>query len=319
MKQFIAGTNDVGLRIDKFIQKVCMQLPSSLLYKYIRLKRIKINGKRVQSDTRIALDDCIEMYINDEFFEQIDAEQAFLKVSGNIDILYEDDNILLIHKKQGMLVHEGEVEKQNTLIAHIQRYLFDKGQYRPDAENTFVPALCNRLDRNTGGIVIAAKNAPSLRVLNQKIKDREIEKKYLCIVKGQLKQKAGEFKGYILKDSSKKQVSVLSEPQPGALSAVTRYRVLKEMPHASLVEVGLITGRTHQIRAHFASAGHPLAGDGKYGDYQFNREMGMSYQALYAYKVTFHFSSSAEHLDYLKGKTFAVDVGLIEWMKLLSE
>lgn len=319
MKQFIAGTNDVGLRIDKFMQKVCMQLPSSLLYKYIRLKRIKINGKRVQSDTRIALDDCIEMYINDEFFEQNDAEQAFLKAHGNIEILYEDDNILLIHKKQGMLVHEGEVEKQNTLIAHIQRYLFDKGQYRPDAENTFVPALCNRLDRNTGGIVIAAKNAPSLRVLNQKIKDREIEKKYLCIVKGQLKQKAGEFKGYILKDSSKKQVSVLSKPQPGALSAVTRYRVLKEMPHASLVEVDLITGRTHQIRAHFASAGHPLAGDGKYGDYQFNREMGMSYQALYAYKVAFHFSSGAEHLDYLNGKTFAVDIGLIGWMKLLSE
>ena len=191
-----------------------------------------------------------------------------------------------------------------TLIDHIQAYLYAKGEWKPREEHAFAPALCNRIDRNTGGIVIAAKTAEALRVLNQKIKDRELEKKYLCVVHGTPKPRAGKLEGYIFKDAKQNRVYVTQKPQPGSKTAVTLYRTLESRDGLSLVECELITGRTHQIRAMMAAAGTPLLGDGKYGklDKRFDRK----YQALYSYKLKFSFTTDAGALAYLDGREFQV-------------
>lgn len=304
VKRFTIGPNDAGQRLDKFITKAAPLLPQALMYKYIRIKRIKVDGKRAQISTRLPAGCTVEMYINDEFFEPAPERYDFLSASKNLDILYEDENILLLDKKAGVLSHAGDGEYGDNLIARVQRYLYEKGEYDPAAENSFAPALVNRIDRNTGGIVIAAKNAPTLRVLNQKMKDRELSKYYLCIVHGALPQKAGTLEGYLIKDEKAKTVQVLMHPRPGAKTIRTQYRVLDERDGLSLVEVDLLTGRTHQIRAHFASIGHPLLGDGKYGSNKLNKKYGYKKQCLYSYKLTFRFTTDAGHLAYLDGKTF---------------
>ena len=207
----------------------------------------------------------------------------------SLEIVYEDENIILMDKSPGVIVHEDENEKVNTLLNHMKAYLYQKGEYNPDDENSFVPALCNRIDRNTGGIVIGAKNAASLRVLNEKIKSREIKKFYLCLVCGKLNKKQDILKGYLVKNTSQNRVYIHNSPVPNGKTILTKYRVIKENRLTSLVEVELLTGRTHQIRAHFASIGHPLAGDGKYGKNEENKELGMKIQALYSYKLRFDF------------------------------
>lgn len=306
MKKITVNQNDAGQRVDKFLQKVLKTMPLPLIYKYIRKKRIKLSGKRVDIAYKLEQGDVLELYINDEFFEAPVAERAFEKVTPSINILYEDDNILLVDKRPGMVVHEDEDEKINTLIAHIQRYLYDKGEYLPDNENSFAPALCNRIDRNTGGIVIAAKNAAALRIINQKLKDKEIHKFYLCIVVGIMDNKSGELKGYLTKDTDQNRVFIHNTPQKDGRTIITRYRVLAQKDNNSLLEVELITGRTHQIRAHLASIGHPLLGDGKYGINAINKAAGFKYQALYSYKTVFDFKTPADSLDYLNGKVFKV-------------
>lgn len=304
MKSFIIGPNDAGQRLDKFISKAAPLLPQALMYKYIRIKRIKVDGKRAQISTRLTAGCEVELYINDEFFEPAPERYDFLSASKNLEILYEDENLLLLDKKAGVLSHAGDGEYGDNLIARVQRYLYEKGEYDPSAENSFAPALVNRIDRNTGGIVIAAKNAPTLRVLNQKMKDRELHKYYLCIVHGSLPRREGTLEGYLLKDEKRKTVRVLDRPCDGAKTIRTRYRVLAEREGLSLVEVDLLTGRTHQIRAHFASIGHPLLGDGKYGSNKLNKQYGYKKQCLYSYKLTFRFTTDAAHLAYLDGKTF---------------
>ena len=219
--------------------------------------------------------------------------------------MYEDEHILLVDKRPGLAVHPHDgAEYGRTLIDHIQAYLYQKREWRPREENAFTPALCNRIDRNTGGIVIAAKTAQALRVMNQKIKDRELSKRYLAIVEGTPKPAEGTLKGYLFKDEKQNRVFVTDQPQPGAKTCQTNYRVLRSQRGLSLVECELITGRTHQIRAQFAHAGHPLLGDGKYG--KLDKRMGRSYQALYSYKLTFCFTTDAGDLDYLSGKSFQV-------------
>ncbi len=223
---------------------------------------------------------------------------------STVDVVYEDENILLINKPAGLLVHEGNDWCADTLIARLQHYLYKKKEYVPEKENSFVPALCNRIDRNTCGIVIAAKNAATLRVLNDKIKDRELEKKYLCVVKGIPKRNTGILEHYILKNEKTNTGEVLSSPAPGAKTAKTKYTVLASHDGMSLVEAELLTGRTHQIRAQFAAIGHPLIGDTKYGKAKDGH--GFTWQALCSYKLTFRFESDAEHLSYLNGRCFSV-------------
>ena len=308
MKEFTIGKNDAGQRLDRWMAKTLPLLPAPLAQKYIRIKRVKLNGARAQRDTRLKVGDVLQLYINDEFFDQPTPENAFLKLfKPKLDIVYEDEHILLVNKMPGMVVHADETEKVNTLINHIQAYLYQKKEWSPYWENSFAPTLCNRIDRNTGGIVIAAKTAEALRVMNQKIRDRELEKLYLCTVLGRPTPSAGTLEGFIVKDEAKKQVSIRSKPVPGGRKAITKYRTLATKGNLSLVECDLITGRTHQIRAMMAHAGHPLLGDGKYGNEKVNRQYGRKHQALWSWKLTFQFTTDAGELDYLNGRSWQVE------------
>ena len=308
MRELTIGKNDAGQRLDRFIAKSLPLLPAALLQKYIRIKRIKVNGARAQRDQRLQQGDVLQLYINDEFFDQPREENMFLTLfRPSLDIVYEDENIMLLNKRPGLVVHADETEKVNTLINHIQAYLYQKREWNPRWENAFTPALCNRIDRNTGGIVIAAKNAETLRIINEKIRDREIDKRYLCITLGAPKPAEGKIECFLLKDEKKKQVAVYHRPVSGAKTALTKYKTLQRKGELALVEVELLTGRTHQIRASFADLGCPLLGDGKYGIGEKNKRYGETRQALYSYRLTFDFSTDAGLLNYLKGRSFEVE------------
>lgn len=304
MKSFTVNTNDAGQRLDKFVTKAVPSLPQALMYKYIRTKRIKINGKRGEISTRLNKGDTVDMYINDEFFAEKPERFDFLRASKSIEIIYEDENIMLLDKKVGLLSHPDEGEYTDTLITRVERYLYEKGEYSPNAENSFAPALANRIDRNTGGIVIAAKNAEALRILNQKIKDREINKTYLCIAHGHFKKPQATATAYLTKNEKKNKVEVTDRQTPGSKEIRTQYTVLGERDSLSLVRVNLLTGRTHQIRAHLAHLGHPLLGDGKYGTNALNKAKGYKKQCLYSYRLEFAFTTDAGILAYLNGKAF---------------
>ncbi len=308
MKKVIIGKNDAGQRLDKFLFKFFSSIPASMVYKGIRKKRIKVNGKKSEEKYILTEGDVLELYINDEFFEteKGSGEDAFKKINPQIRIVYEDENIMLVDKDAGVSVHDDEKEKTNTLINHIKAYLYQKGEYKPEEENSFVPSLCNRIDKNTSGIVIAAKNAMALRTMNEIIKNREIRKYYLCLARGHFEEKEKTLKSYMVKNEQQNRVYVHDRPVDGGKTAITHYKVLKEGHLTSLLEVELLTGRTHQIRAHMASIGHHLAGDGKYGTNEFNKKVGMKHQALYSYKLTFDFKNKNE-LFYLNGKTFEVE------------
>ena len=307
MKSFLIEKNDAGQRLDKFLTKSVPNLPQSLLYKYIRLKRIKLNHKRAEISSRLQAGDVVELYINDEFFAPKETRYDFLSAPKALDILYEDDNILLLNKKAGLLSHPDDREYIDTLITRVKRYLFEKGVYDPANEASFTPSLVNRIDRNTAGIVIAAKTAEALRVLNQKMKNRELHKYYLCVVVGTLREKEGLLEGWLWKDEDKNKVFIHKQKKnPDDKAIRTKYRVLREGNGLSLLEVDLLTGRTHQIRAHFASIGHPLLGDGKYGTNAQNRKSGLKKQCLCSYKLQFDFTTDAGALAYLNGKTFEI-------------
>ena len=314
MRRVTVGKNSAGQRIDRFLQKAFPALTQGRICGFIRKKDIKVGGKRTEPSYKLCEGDAITLYVSDELLEPKPAGNDGFDGAPDIKVIYEDDNILLADKPVGLLVHEDSGENRNTLIAGIQRYLYEKGEYRPDNEMCFAPALCNRIDRNTGGIVIAAKNAESLRILNQKVRDRELVKLYLCAVCGVPEPKADTMTSYLYKNEKENRVVISDRKTPENRTIITKYRVLAVNGDGdSLLEVDLVTGRTHQIRAHMAYAGHPLLGDGKYGSNRVNKEKGYKYQALYSYKLRFAFTTDAGILSYLDGREFtAEDVWFLE-------
>ena len=307
MKEFTIGKNDAGRRLDRFIAKAAPLLPSSLAQKYIRTKRIKVDGKGAKGDRKLIEGSSVQMYVNDEFFAEREEGSFNVANTAAPDILYEDGNILLLNKPAGVLCHGDGGYERGSLIDATLAYLRGSGQWRPKDENAFTPALCNRIDRNTSGIVIAAKNAEALRIINEKIKQREIDKLYLAIVHGTPEPPEGALEGHLFKDSVKNRVYITPVSRPGSKPAATEYRTIATGNKLALLECKLITGRTHQIRAQLAHAGHPLLGDGKYGSERLNKPYGESRQALCSYKIEFAFKTDAGPLSYLDGETFRIN------------
>ena len=308
--------NDAGQRLDKFLSKAVKGLPMSLMYKYIRTKKIKVNRARTEQSYMLCEGDEIQLFIRDEFFASPEQDGgALFRIRPKLDIVYEDEHIMLLNKRPGVLVHEDTAASENTLIMHIKAYLAQKGEYDPNLEQSFAPALCNRIDRNTGGIVIAAKTAEALRIMNEKIRNDELRKFYLCAVHGRMKKKQETLHAWLRKNSADNMVDISDEKRVGYKEIITKYRVIDERGETSLLEVELVTGRTHQIRAHLSHIGHPLLGDGKYGVNRNDRAKGYKFQALYAYRLQFAFRESGGALDYLNGKTFELDQNEIWFLK----
>jgi len=316
VQNIVIKKNDAGQRLDKFLSKAVKGLPQSLMYKYIRTKKIKVNRARVQQSYILCEGDEIQLFIREEFFASPEKDMGALsRIKPKLDIVYEDDNIILCNKRAGVLVHEDDGAADNTLIMHIQAYLYQSGKYDPEDEQSFAPALCNRIDRNTGGIVIAAKNAEALRVMNEKIKNDEIRKFYLCAVHGTPKRKSDTLTAYLKKDSKSNTVDISDTSRTGYKTIITKYRLVKQCGGNSLLEVELVTGRTHQIRAHMAHIGHSLLGDGKYGVNRSDKEKGYKYQALYSYRLIFDFCSSDGALGYLRGKQVSLEADDIWFLR----
>ncbi len=305
MKQVTVNKNAAGQRIDRFLSKTYPELSQGFICKTIRKKDIKVNGKRTEANYKLCEGDVVTLYVKDELFEKKKtADTDFMTTDGKLSIIYEDENIILVDKEPGLVVHEDDDNTVDTLINRIKNYLWRKGEYKPEEEFSFAPALCNRIDRNTGGIVIAAKNAESLRILNQKVRDRELTKLYLCAVHGIPEKKKARLTAYLYKNEKENRVVISDKKTPQNRTIVTEYKVIDTCGGDSLLEVDLITGRTHQIRAHMAYIGHFLLGDGKYGVNKINKEKGYPYQALYSYKLVFKFSTDGGILNYLNGREF---------------
>lgn len=302
MKEIIISQNEGGQRIDKFLSKRFKTMPQALIYKFLRTKRIKLNGKKAAPGDFVETGDTLTFYISDEFFAENTEEKAYTHITPKLNIIYEDNCVILVDKPAGLLCHSDDKEGYNTLINHIKAYLAKKGEYNEN--EAFAPALCNRIDRNTCGIVIAAKTADALRDMNRRIKERSVNKRYLAAIHGIPSAKSGTLNDYIRKDSGANRV-YLSKDKKHAdeKSAITKYRVIESTKDISLVEAELVTGRTHQIRAQFAAIGHPLLGDGKYAVNKKDRQLGYSHQSLCSYKLKFE-STTEDCLSYLDGKVF---------------
>ncbi len=319
MKEIRIGENEENQRIDKFLRKYMPNAPLSYLYRMIRKKDIKLNGKRTSNDATLKKDDIIALYIKDDDLDRFTKKKKMVKAKRQFKIVYEDSNILVAEKPKGLLVHGTAEEKKNTLVNQVCTYLQQKDHYSPDKEKTFVPAAVNRLDRNTSGLVIFGKNNKALQLLNQMIRDKQMIKKYyLTIVSGEMK-KPLHIKKSLIKDSAANRVRVSNEKSADAKESETIFKPILSNRKYTLVEAELITGRTHQIRAHLKEAGFPLLGDEKYGNVEINglvkRQFGLSTQFLHAYKLKF--TQGVEILSYLEGKEIVSE--LPPKLKLIKE
>lgn len=316
MKILEIKKNDAGQRLDKFLSKAVRSMPPSLMYKSIRTKKIKVNRKRAEISQILCEGDTVQLFLPDELFDSSENISSTLShITPSFKIVYEDENIILCDKPSGLSVHSDKENDTNNLITQIQAYLYKRGEYDPSAEQSFSPALCNRIDRNTAGIVIAAKNAEALRQMNEVIKNRHLTKKYLCAVKGIPQNKEQILKGFLIKDPDTNTVKVYSSHRKGSKEIVTKYKVLSSKNGLSLLEVELITGRTHQIRAHLSSIGYPLLGDGKYGINRDAKKNGYKYQALCSYYLKFDCNG---FFSYLKNKEFTVSKESVYFLELFE-
>lgn len=302
------GKNEQNQRLDKFLRKYLENAPLSYIYKAIR-KDIKVNGKRCKEDTMLNLGDEVTLYIQDADIQKFQRKQRTSKAKRQFKVAYEDEHIIAVEKPFGLLTHGDSSEKKNHLANQVTDYLIEKGDYNPRLEKTFTPAPVNRLDRNTTGLVLFGKTNAALQSLNQMIREKDkISKYYMTIVSGQLKKEL-HLKDKMVKDRNLNKVTVLSMDQEGR-DMETVVRPLQRSLKYTLVEVEIITGRTHQIRAHLAQAGHPVIGDVKYGDRRVNRIMrerfDLNTQLLHAYKLTF--SGCSGELAYLNGLSITAEL-----------
>jgi 23S rRNA pseudouridine955/2504/2580 synthase len=291
---------------ENFIMSLYPKLSYSSLQKAFRKRDIKVNGIRVGKDYQLNPGDVLEIYITDDILMG-SAKRTDSVPQPGFTVVYEDENLLLVNKKQGIPVHPDKEQSRDTLIDQVRYYL---KQSNAQAERTdqFQPSLCHRLDRNTGGLVIIAKNSAAHEIILKKIETGEIQKFYKCLVSGCPEKKEAMLKAYLWKDAAKNRVFIYNNKTKGSVDIATSYKVLEYNPakDVSLLEVELLTGRTHQIRAHMAFIGHPILGDGKYGQNSINRAFGLKMQALWAYKLKFNFRGSSM-LDYLDHHEFTVE------------
>lgn len=305
MKEIVITKNDGGQRMDKFLMKHFSKAPKSFIYKMLRKKRIKLNGGRAEGSEMLSDGDRIQLYLAEETIEGFTEIKAVARTSSGVDVIYEDENILAVNKPAGVLSHAESADDRDTMIDRVLSYLHEKGDYMPEKEMSFTPALCNRLDRNTSGIVIAGKNAEALRQLNAAVKTKNIKKLYKALVCGTVKG-SGRLEDMYTKDRDRNKASLGS----GDKKIVTEYRPIKSDGKYTLMEVELITGKSHQIRVHMASIDCPIIGDTKYGDAKvngdFRKKCGVKRQLLHAYKMKL--GGLTGDLAYLNGKTITAYV-----------
>ncbi len=302
MKEIKITKNEENQRLDKFLLKYMNKASKGFLYKMLRKKRIKYNGGRAEGSELLKAGDTLQLYLAEETISSFMEEKTVAEAKRHFAIVYEDDDILVVNKPAGLLTHPEKSSDKDTLIDQILYYLYQKGQYLPEADSSFTPALCNRLDRNTSGIVIAGKTLKGVQAVNEAIRSHKLDKYYLTLVAGEIRE-AGEITAYLKKDEEKNQVRI-SKREGSGKKTMTKYRPLACAKGYTLLEIHLITGKTHQIRAHMQSIGHPVVGDRKYGsehsNQKFREEYALSNQFLHAIRV--EWKEKDGPLGYLYGK-----------------
>ncbi len=308
MKEIKITELEQGQRLDKYLMKLFNQAPKSFIYKMLRKKRIKYNGGKSEGNDILKNGDVLTFYIGEDTMESFMSEKTVNITKKRFDVVFEDENVIIMNKPVGLLSHPEKESDKDTLIDEMLFYLKTKGEYNPTKLSTFTPALCNRLDRNTGGIVLGAKNLAATQALNGIIADGGVDKYYLTMVKGEVRTHC-EFTGYLTKDGNSNKVTVLKRETEGAKKIVTRVKPLAVNGNFTLLEVELVTGRSHQIRAHLKAMGYPVVGDRKYGDERvnsyFKEKFALANQFLFAYRVKFNVKDGI--LSYLDGKEFSCE------------